>query len=180
MYGIIIHMMGTSCSGKSRIIAQIAKDPRVKSWDITQFYNDNKIITNNEMNWINYENHIWKLKNVFEKFIKSSSNTPVIIIETIGWNEKINKVLSQMPRVINIILATPDLETLKKRLNQRKDIKEEDVMFLYNKFIKSELNNKKIQLQQNDAYLYIKERVNEYELELFKKRKTCNKNNQKL
>ena len=169
MYDILIHLTGCSCSGKSTVQTEFKDDPRVTCWDIVKFYNDEKIIIDGEMNWDNYRNKIWKLNGAFNKFIEGC-NTPVVIVETIGWNEYINDTLEGMAKTTTIVLATPPLKELQRRIKKRSDIREETVMYFYNIFIKSELNNKEIQLQPSEAYMYISGWVNSYELETFQNR----------
>lgn len=174
---ILFHLTGTSCSGKSYIQEEFKDNPNVKSWDVVQFYRDKDIIVDGEVNWDNYRNKIWELKRAFKEFIASCKDTPVVFIETIGWNKSINDLLAGMSNVVTIVLAVPSKEELLKRINKRSDIKEETVMYFYNRFIKSELNNKEIHLQPYEAGLYIKEWVSSYELELPKNREDSNKNN---
>lgn len=164
---VIFHITGTSCSGKSYIQEAFKDDPRVKSWDILDFYDQEKIILNGEVDWTRYRNKIWKLKGAFIDFLESCKNIPVVFIETIGWNESINDLLVNHSNVIDIVLAVPTKEELKERIKKRSDIKEETVMYFYNRFTSSELNNKEIQLQSYEAGIYIKEWVNSYELESF-------------
>ena len=164
---LIIHLTGCSCSGKSYIQEEFKDDTRVKMWDILDFYHEQKIIVNGEVDWTRYREKAWKLRGVLIDFLESCEDIPVVFIETIGWNETINDILSDYPRVITIALAVPDKEELLRRVQKRPDIKEETVLYFYNRFKSSELFDQTMLLQPYEAGIYIKEWVNGYDMESF-------------
>jgi hypothetical protein len=120
---MIIHLVGTICSGKTWIINQFKDNPKIKTWDILQdFYLPKKIIDeNNVFNW-----ELWKKekeKNQIAKdcvsFIYNAvSNNKIALIESSD-----NKDLLFLTQSLNaniFYLNNPSIEILKNRIEQRK------------------------------------------------------------
>jgi guanylate kinase len=145
----IFHIIGTVCSGKTTIVDKIkqAFPEDIFHWDILQFYLKNEIIIDGEMNWERFGQFVPVIGLELENFIATNKNS-IIIIESSGFNKKINEALEKY-EVRIVSLKTPDEEELVRRAKLRGLSASKTIKFAMDH---ENLMDKRGQLNEEEAY----------------------------
>jgi Ni2+-binding GTPase involved in maturation of urease and hydrogenase len=154
----ILHLTGTSCSGKTYIIEEFKNNPDVCIWDILDWYKEQEIIKDGKMDWDVWKRRIHKIDNYFEELIKKAENYKLLIIESSGNSTVLNRLLSDY-NVDKLVLKVPSNDEIIMRAKNRIDITNELAIefkrhYLTYSIIYSEL------LTYYEAGIYIKEVLN--------------------
>jgi hypothetical protein len=117
----IIHLSGTSCSGKSHILQPFLQRDDVAFWDILDFYNREGCIVNGRMDWDKWDKAKPKIIPDLEAWFIKNFATHHCIIES-GTNASVNSYLARVAKkyeVIHIRLVTPSDKILVERAKLR-------------------------------------------------------------
>jgi hypothetical protein len=135
---MLIHLIGSPCSGKTSIIKELKKNnSNIRSWDILEdFYLPLKIVTDIGFDGDLYSIYSPSISVILEIEVnKAKQNKNIFILESSGWNKSINKFIKTSgEEFIPFILKVPsEQETRLRAIAQSKSA--EQVLQIRNLFL---------------------------------------------
>jgi len=160
----IIHLVGTSCSGKSYILQPFLLRDDVAFWDILDFYNRKGCIVNGRMDWDMWEKAKPQIIPDLEAWFVKNFATHHCIIES-GSNATINSYLNKVAKkyeVLQIRLVTPSDKILIERAKLR-DMDPEVVLNFKRMYVQRHEHSSDKTYTQEEASRYLSELLPEGE-----------------
>lgn len=164
---VLIHLTGCPCSGKTWVMEEFKNHPLIATWDILEWYQKNQLIENKQINWEKWNKVKDSAWEDFKEFLTKNNDKPIIILESSGHNQLLNKNLKSIKNKATVKFVIPDENTVIERCLTRDTTDLDKTLNLRDKYIyswdKEWERDQSIELQPYEVGLYIQSWIDSIE-----------------